>query len=111
MGGSVPVLFRNSNEKSGKKLNISVWFKNRKQKSLAKTMASLVDNMVIGVTKGYRYVMKYGFKRHPMKPASNKEGTNIRIQNYLGAQEVRSIDALPGVKIFCDEDDKAKEII
>ena len=108
---NIPVLFRNAQEKSGKKLNISVWFKNRKQKSLAKTMASLVDNMVIGVTKGYRYVMKYGHKRHPMKPASNKEGTNIKIANYLGAQEVRSIDAPAGVNIKCDEDDKAKEII
>merc|ERR1739848_914432 len=91
--GNCAVLFRNSQDKSGKKLNISIWFKNRKQKSLAKTMASLVDNMVIGVTKGYRYVMKYGHKRHPMKPQSSKDGKNIKIQNYLGAQEVRSIDA------------------
>jgi len=105
------VLLRNTQDKSGKKFNIAIWFKNRKQKSLAKTMASLVDNMVIGVTKGYRYVMKYGHKRHPMKPASSKDGKNIKIQNYLGAQEVRSIDAPAGVSIKCDEDDKAKEII
>jgi len=55
--------------------------------------------------------MKYGHKRHPMKPASSKDGKNIKIQNYLGAQEVRSIDAPAGVSIKCDEDDKAKEII
>merc|ERR1712183_693931 len=61
------VLLRNTQDKAGKKLNIAIWFKNRKQKSLAKTMASLVENMVIGVTKGYRYVMKYGHKRHPKK--------------------------------------------
>merc|ERR1711976_342 len=67
-------------DKSGGKLNISIWFKNRKQKSLAKTMASLVDNMVIGVTKGYRYVMKYGHKRHPMKPQSSKDGKKLRFR-------------------------------
>merc|ERR1712025_930948 len=55
--------------------------------------------------------MKYGHKRHPMKPQSNKEGTNIKIQNYLGAKEVRSIDAPAGVKIECDEDDKEKKIV
>merc|ERR1712029_1106176 len=64
--GNAAVLLRPTEDKSGKKLNIAIWFKNRKQKSLAKTMASLVDNMVIGVTSGYRYVMKYGHKRHPM---------------------------------------------
>merc|ERR1712228_819888 len=57
--GNSAVLLRPTEDKSGKKLNISIWFKNRKQKSLAKTMASLVDNMVIGVTSGYiRYEIR-----------------------------------------------------
>jgi len=93
------------------KFNISVWFKDRKRRAIVKSMASIVDNMCVGVTKGYRYIMKYGHKRHPMKPQSSKDGKNIKIQNYLGAQEVRSIDAPAGVNIKCDEDDKAKEII
>merc|ERR1712151_1038617 len=71
---NLPVLLRNKEDKAGKKLNISIWFKNRKQRALAKTMASLVDNMVIGVTKGYKYIMKFGFKRHPMKPITSKDG-------------------------------------
>merc|ERR1712064_272278 len=69
------------------------WFKNRKQRAIVTTMTALVDNMVTGVTKGYRYVMKFGHKRHPMKPASSKDGKNIKIENYLGAKEVRSINA------------------
>merc|ERR1712072_1651532 len=105
------VLLRNTQDKAGKKLNIAIWFKNRKQKSLAKTMASLVENMVIGVTKGYRYVMKFGHKRHPMKPASSKDGKNIKIENYLGAKEVRSINAPEGVKITCDPENASKEVI
>merc|ERR1711977_255775 len=109
--GNSAVLLRPTEDKSGKKLNIAIWFKNRKQKSLAKTMASLVDNMVIGVTKGYRYVMKYGHKRHPMKPQSSKDGLSITVGNYLGAKEDRKIVAPAGVKIECDPENAAKEII
>merc|ERR1712139_242818 len=87
------VLLRNTQDKAGKRLNISIWFKNRKQKSLTKTMASLVENMVVGVTKGYRYVMKYGHKRHPMKPASTKDKKQISIANYLGSQDTKVINA------------------
>merc|ERR1711953_1405560 len=106
--GNCAVLLRPQEDKSGKKLNIAIWFKNRKQKSLAKTMASLVDNMVIGVTKGYRYVMRYGFKRHPMKPITSKDQKSMRIENYLGSKETKTINAPEGVKISSDPDDKEK---
>jgi len=67
--------------------------------------------MMIGVTKGYRYVMKYGHKRHPMKPQSAKDGNSITVSNYLGAKEDRKITAPAGVKIECDPENAAKEII
>merc|ERR1712066_444113 len=105
---NLPVLLRNKEDKAGKKLNISIWFKNRKQRALAKTMASLVDNMVIGVTKGYKYIMKFGFKRHPMKPITSKDGKSIKIENYLGAKEVKHIAAPAGVKMHTDPEDKEK---
>merc|ERR1711862_378951 len=98
----------------GKKtFKIQMWFVNRKQKSAVKTMTTLVENMITGVTKGYRYVMKYGFKRHPMKPITAKDGNSIRIENYLGAKEIKQIQAPAGVKLSSDPDDKekGKEII
>merc|ERR1711862_61713 len=102
------VLFRNRDTKEGKKFAISIWFKNRKQRALAKTMASLVDNMVIGVTSGYKYVMRYGFKRHPMKPITAKDGKSIKIENYLGAKDIKDITAPEGVKMHTDPEDKEK---
>merc|ERR1712226_237608 len=110
--GSQPVLLSNIKDKQGNNaFRISMWFKNRKMKSIVKTYTSLVDNMIIGVTKGYRYVMKYGFKRHPMKPASAKDGKSIKISNYLGAEEVKTIVAPKGVNIECDPENPQKEII
>merc|ERR1712232_44981 len=108
---NLPVLLRNKTNKGKNQLNISIWFKNRKNRAIAKTLASLVENMVTGVTKGFKYVMKYGHKRHPMKPASSKDGKNIKISNYLGAKEIKSIDAPEGVKIECDPENQQKEII
>jgi len=55
--------------------------------------------------------MKYGHKRHPMKPASAKDGKSIQIANYLGSQLVRHIKAPEGVKIECDPENTAKEIL
>jgi large subunit ribosomal protein L9e len=104
------VLMRNHEVKGVKSLNIAIWFKNRKNRALTKTMASLVENMIVGVTKGYRYVMKYGHKRHPMKPASAKDGKSIQVANYLGSQYTRVIKAPAGVTVECDPENQAKEI-
>merc|ERR1712054_214142 len=82
---AIACLFRPSKSK----FNISVWFKDRKRRAIVKSMASMVDNMCTGVTKGYRYIMKYGHKRHPMKPAPEKDGKSIKIANYLGSQMTR----------------------
>merc|ERR1711937_102970 len=110
--GNLPCLLRKRVAKNQKnQFVVSVWFKNRKQRASVKTLTSLVDNMMVGVTKGYRYVMKYGFKRHPMKPASSKDGKSIKISNYLGAEEVKSITAPKGVTIECDPENPQKEII
>merc|ERR1712005_13254 len=94
----------------GRKFNISCWFKDKKRRAIIKTLASIVDNMCVGVTKGYRYVMKYGHKRHPMKPASTKDGKTIKIANYLGSEEVRTINVPAGVKVECDPENPQKEI-
>merc|ERR1711948_106289 len=107
---NIPCLLRNQTGKSGKQLNIAMWFKNRKQRAMTKTMASLVENMIVGVTNGYRYVMKYGHKRHPMKPASAADKKSINIANYLGSQYIRHIKAPAGVSIDCDPENQAKEI-
>merc|ERR1711976_183057 len=110
--GNLPCLLRKRVAKNQKnQFVVSVWFKNRKQRATVKTLTSLVDNMMVGVTKGYRYVMKYGHKRHPMKPQSSKDGLSITVSNYLGSKEDRKILAPAGVKIECDPENAAKEII
>merc|ERR1712072_1498642 len=55
--------------------------------------------------------MKFGHKRHPMKPASSADGKSIKIENYLGAKETRCIKAPEGVKITCDPESTSKEVI
>ena len=54
--------------------------------------------------------MKYGHKRHPMKPSSAQDGLSINIVNYLGSQMTRVIKAPAGVKIECDPENPQKEI-
>merc|ERR1711998_438377 len=92
------------------KFSISCWFKDRKRRAIVKSMAAMVDNMVVGVTKGYRYVMKYGHKRHPMKPCSEKDKKSIKIANYLGSQYTRHIFAPEGVTVECDPENQQKEV-
>ena len=89
---------------------LRMWFQDRRRRSSVKTLKTVVENMVVGVTKGYKYTMKYGHKRHPMKPASAKDGLSIKIANYLGSQEIRSINAPAGVKIECDPENPQKEV-
>jgi len=54
--------------------------------------------------------MKYGHKRHPMKPASTADKKTLKIGNYLGQSDVKVINCPEGVEVDCDPDNQAKEI-
>ena len=74
------------------------WFGKRADNSTINTALSLVRNMVTGVTKGYRYKLRFASAHFPINVTT--EGHMVEIRNFLGEKYVRRHAVNPKVKVF-----------
>ena len=79
----------------GKQLKIQLWFGTRKQLATIRTISTHIQNMIIGVTQGYCYKMRFVYSHFPINVALN--GRTVEIRNFLGDKLVRKIKLLDGV--------------
>ncbi|KAK4789954.1 hypothetical protein SAY86_017258 [Trapa natans] len=68
--------------KGKRKLKIDAWFGSRKTSAAIRTALSHVENLISGVTQGYRYNMRFVYAHFPINA--------IEIPNFLGEKKVRS---------------------
>ncbi|KAL5814239.1 hypothetical protein ACOSQ4_024880 [Xanthoceras sorbifolium] len=91
-------------ESTGKrKLKIDAWFGTRKTSAAIRTALSHVENLITGVTKGYRYKMRFVYAHFPINAAISNGNKSIEIRNFLGEKRVRKVDMLDGVTILRSE--------
>ncbi|GAB2284980.1 60S ribosomal protein L9B [Dionaea muscipula] len=86
-----------------KKLKIESWFGSRKTSASIRTALSHVDNLITGVTKGYRYKMRMVYAHFPINASITSGNKGIEIRNFLGEKRVRKVDMLDGVTIVRSE--------
>jgi large subunit ribosomal protein L9e len=84
-----------TNAAGAPQLKIQLWFGTRKQIATIRTIYSHVENMVIGVTQGYCYKMRFVYSHFPINVALN--GRVVEIRNFLGDKLVRKVKLLDGV--------------
>ncbi|KAI6047415.1 ribosomal protein L6 [Pisolithus marmoratus] len=88
--------------KSGKdkiKVTLAVWQGGRKHIACLRTIRSLINNMVIGVTKGFQYKMRAVYAHFPVNCIIQEQGQSLEIRNFLGEKTVRHVKMLDGVTI------------
>ncbi|KAI6697694.1 hypothetical protein NL676_017813 [Syzygium grande] len=72
-------------EATGKrKLKIEAWFGTRKTSAAIRTALSYVENLITGVTKGYRYKMRFVYAHFPINASITNSSKSIEICNFLG---------------------------
>ena len=81
---------------SDQKLRVDLWFGTRKQVATIRTICSHVENMVIGVTRGFLYKMRFVYSHFPINVSVS--GKNVEIRNYLGEKLVRRVKLCDGVE-------------
>ncbi|KAL6527018.1 60S ribosomal protein L9 [Orobanche gracilis] len=86
-----------------KKLKVDAWFSRRKATAAIRTALSHVANLIKGVTKGFRYKMRFVYAHFPINASITNNGTGIEIRNFLGEKKVRKVDMLEGVSIVRSE--------
>merc|ERR1719199_2029612 len=67
----------------GKTLRIERWFTSGKQTASIRTACSHIENMIIGVTKGFKYKMRFVYSHLPINVSIVKD-TKVEIRNFLG---------------------------
>merc|ERR1719197_2137576 len=50
----------------GKRLTIDIWFGSKKMLACLRTFCSHIENMITGVTQGYRYKMRFVYAHFPI---------------------------------------------
>ncbi|CAB4302129.1 unnamed protein product [Prunus armeniaca] len=108
-------------EETGKrKLKIDAWFGSRKTSAAIRTALSHVENLITGVTKGYRYKMRFVYAHFPINASITNAAKSIEIRNFLGERSyellkneslVRKVDMLDGVSILRSEKVKDELIL
>ena len=74
-------------DEGGRKVVVEAFFANRRKKALVGTIASHIENMITGVTKGFRYKLKIIYSHFPV--SVKVEGDKVIIENFLGEKAPR----------------------
>ncbi|EKM59194.1 uncharacterized protein PHACADRAFT_249471 [Phanerochaete carnosa HHB-10118-sp] len=81
------------------RVTLAVWQGGRKHVAVLRTLRSLINNMIIGVTKGFQYKMRAVYAHFPINCIIQESGRKLEIRNFLGEKLVRHVDMLDGVTV------------
>jgi large subunit ribosomal protein L9e len=83
----------------GTELKVDIWFGNRETVATIRTVTSHIENMITGVTKGFKYKMRFCYAHFPINVTAVKDGEKdiVEIRNFLGEQKARRVTLLDGV--------------
>merc|ERR1711981_546188 len=85
--------------KAAKKVTVEMWFGTSKQAAVLRTVISHIKNMMIGVTKGFRYKMGFVYAHFPVNVNISDDNKVIEIRNFLGEKVIRRVEMLEGVTV------------
>lgn len=75
----------------------------RKNVAALRTVRTLINNLITGVTKGYKYKMRYVYAHFPINVNIDKNSETdcheVEIRNFLGEKIVRRVVMRHGVDI------------
>lgn len=96
---NVPIIMR----LNGDEVVIEGYMLDRKGKAMVYTIASAVNNMIIGVTRGWRYKLKIVYAHFPI--SVKVQGDTLVIENFLGRKSKIALKIPQGVKVQATKDD------
>ncbi len=87
----------------GKTLRVSAQWPRKKETAMVGTLCAHINNMIVGVTKGYTYKMKIVFSHFPV--TIKAAGGYVSIENFTGERRPRKVKILGDVKVKIDPED------
>jgi large subunit ribosomal protein L9e len=75
----------------------------RKNVAALRTVRTLIQNLIVGVTKGFKYKMRYVYAHFPINVNIDKNSETdlyeVEIRNFIGEKLVRRVVMRPGVDV------------
>lgn len=92
----------------GKEVIVDKWFGDRLQIACVRTVCSHIENLITGVTKGYRYFLKFVYAHFPINVNIVDNDKTVEIRNFVGQKVVFVIPMHEGC--VCKRSDQKDEI-
>lgn len=96
-------------------ISIEIHHGNRKNVATLRTVRSLINNLMIGVTKGFKYKMRYVYAHFPINVNLSKNAETdlfeVEIRNFIGEKIVRRIVMQPGVEVETSTNQKDELVL
>ncbi|MGE5555370.1 MAG: 50S ribosomal protein L6 [Methanocella sp.] len=90
-------------ESQGNTVRISAKWPRKKETALVGTLYAHINNMIVGVTKGYTYKMKIVFSHFPITVKA--QNGYVMIENFTGERRPRKVKILGEVKVKIEPED------
>ena len=80
-----------------KTLVVRKWFGIKKELATVRTVCSHVENMIVGVTRGFQYKMRTVYAHFPINVVISDKNSLVEIRNFLGEKFIRRVRMQNGV--------------
>jgi large subunit ribosomal protein L6 len=88
-----------------KHLTVFTSLQKKREQALVGTIASLINNMILGVTKGFTYKLKIVYAHFPTSLKVDKAKNKIIIENFIGEKASRTAQIMGDVEIDVSGDE------
>lgn len=96
-------------------ISIEIHHGNRKNVATLRTVRTLINNLIVGVTKGFKYKMRYVYAHFPINvnlEKNNETGSwEVEIRNFIGEKIVRRVVMQPGVEVEISKNQKDELVL
>ncbi|KAK0733408.1 ribosomal protein L6, alpha-beta domain-containing protein [Lasiosphaeria miniovina] len=96
-------------------IGIEIHHGNRKNVATLRTVRTLINNLIIGVTRGFKYKMRYVYAHFPINvnlSVSPETGCHeVEIRNFIGEKIVRRVIMQSGVSVEISKAQKDELIL
>lgn len=105
----------NFNKPKQNVISVELHHGSRKGVATLRTVRTIINNMIIGVTKGYKYKMRYVYAHFPINVNAEKNNEtglfNVEIRNFVGQKVVFNVTMHPGVDVEISKTQKDELIL
>ncbi|KAL7788631.1 60S ribosomal protein L9 [Trichoderma ceciliae] len=96
-------------------ISIEIHHGNRKNVATLRTVRSIIENLITGVTKGFKYKMRYVYAHFPINVNLDKNKETglfeVEIRNFIGEKIVRRVVMHEGVDVEISKAQKDELIL